>query len=280
MREVGPCSMRQPRESPAPARPGGATLADRSSHSIRPEQVEAILDGSEKITRKLLDAVDLDHAAQARPVPPARPRRPCLHLYAWPLVANTRICRSASVSCLRPRRDAWGWRLASQGDESSVNRWELPPSRRPAVLRAALGRRRPVLSQERAGGQGAGDQELVRLRADNGQPGRIQQPHLHEQRCLVSVDAHERAGRPRTRPPRALMFPAACSARISARQSCSAPKSPRTASLPHPGDHLPSSTTVFRPQSRPTVPTPAATISGFGGVRCPGRSAGVSRRRP
>ena len=64
--------MRQPRESPAPARPGGATLADRSSHSIRPEQVEAILDGSEKITRKLLDAVDLDHAAQARSAPPAR----------------------------------------------------------------------------------------------------------------------------------------------------------------------------------------------------------------
>ena len=52
-------------------------LADRSSHSIRPEQVEAILDGSEKITRKLLDAVDLDHAAQARPSRPP-PRSPTL----------------------------------------------------------------------------------------------------------------------------------------------------------------------------------------------------------
>lgn len=37
------------------------------SHLIRGAAIEAILDGSEKITRKLLDAVDLDHAAQARP---------------------------------------------------------------------------------------------------------------------------------------------------------------------------------------------------------------------
>ncbi len=78
MREVVPFSMRQPRESPAPARPGGATLADRSSHSIRPEQVEAILDGSEKITRKLLDAVDLDHAAQAPAPSRPPPRSPTL----------------------------------------------------------------------------------------------------------------------------------------------------------------------------------------------------------
>jgi Bacterial TniB protein len=41
------------------------------SHLIRGAAIEAILDGSEKITRKLLDAVDLDHAAQARRVPPA-----------------------------------------------------------------------------------------------------------------------------------------------------------------------------------------------------------------
>jgi hypothetical protein len=34
------------------------------SHLIRGAAIEAILDGSEKITRKLLDAVDLDHAAQ------------------------------------------------------------------------------------------------------------------------------------------------------------------------------------------------------------------------
>ena len=40
------------------------------SHLIRGAAIEAILDGSEKITRKLLDAVHLDHAAQARPVPP------------------------------------------------------------------------------------------------------------------------------------------------------------------------------------------------------------------
>ena len=41
------------------------------SHLIRGAAIEAILDGSEKITRTLLDAVDLDHAAQTRPVPPA-----------------------------------------------------------------------------------------------------------------------------------------------------------------------------------------------------------------
>ncbi len=41
------------------------------SHLIRGAAIEAILDGSEKITRKLLDTVDLDHAAQARSAPPA-----------------------------------------------------------------------------------------------------------------------------------------------------------------------------------------------------------------
>jgi len=41
------------------------------SHLIRGAAIEAVLDGSEKITRKLLDAVDLDHAAQARSAPPA-----------------------------------------------------------------------------------------------------------------------------------------------------------------------------------------------------------------
>jgi hypothetical protein len=40
------------------------------SHLIRGAAIEAILGGSEKITRKLLDAIDLDHAAQARPIPP------------------------------------------------------------------------------------------------------------------------------------------------------------------------------------------------------------------
>ncbi len=44
------------------------------SHLIRGAAIEAILGGSEKITRKLLDAVDLDHAAQARPV--SSPRAP------------------------------------------------------------------------------------------------------------------------------------------------------------------------------------------------------------
>ncbi len=41
------------------------------SHLIRGAAIEAIMNGSEKISRKLLDAVDLDHAAQARPAPPA-----------------------------------------------------------------------------------------------------------------------------------------------------------------------------------------------------------------
>ena len=42
------------------------------SHLIRGAAIEAILDGSEKITRKLLDAIDLDHAAQARAATPGR----------------------------------------------------------------------------------------------------------------------------------------------------------------------------------------------------------------
>ena len=41
------------------------------SHLIRGAAIESILDGSEKITRKLLDTIDLDHAAQARPALPA-----------------------------------------------------------------------------------------------------------------------------------------------------------------------------------------------------------------
>jgi hypothetical protein len=41
------------------------------SHLIRGAAIEAILDGSEKITRGLLDSVDLDHAARGRPVAPA-----------------------------------------------------------------------------------------------------------------------------------------------------------------------------------------------------------------
>jgi MoxR-like ATPase len=45
------------------------------SHLIRGAATEAILDGSEKITRRLLDAVDLDHAAQTRPAPPAATTR-------------------------------------------------------------------------------------------------------------------------------------------------------------------------------------------------------------
>ena len=34
------------------------------SHLIRGAALEAIMDGTEKITRQLLDTVDLDHAAQ------------------------------------------------------------------------------------------------------------------------------------------------------------------------------------------------------------------------
>ena len=40
------------------------------SHLIRGAAIEALLGGSEKITRTLLDSVDLDHAAEARPAPP------------------------------------------------------------------------------------------------------------------------------------------------------------------------------------------------------------------
>ncbi len=50
----------------------GQQIAGRfTMHLIRGAAIEAILDGSEKITRKLLDTVDLDHAAQARSAPPA-----------------------------------------------------------------------------------------------------------------------------------------------------------------------------------------------------------------
>jgi hypothetical protein len=45
------------------------------SHLIRGAAIEAILGGSEKITRTLLDGVDLDHAAQARSAQPAAPAR-------------------------------------------------------------------------------------------------------------------------------------------------------------------------------------------------------------
>jgi len=36
------------------------------SHLIRGAAIEAILNGTETITKRLLDAVDLDHAAQHR----------------------------------------------------------------------------------------------------------------------------------------------------------------------------------------------------------------------
>ena len=43
------------------------------SHLIRGAAIEAILDGSEQVTRKLLDTIDLDHAAQSSTA--RRPRR-------------------------------------------------------------------------------------------------------------------------------------------------------------------------------------------------------------
>lgn len=46
------------------------------SHLIRGAAVEAILDGTERISRPLLDAVDLDHAAQHQSPTPARARKP------------------------------------------------------------------------------------------------------------------------------------------------------------------------------------------------------------
>jgi hypothetical protein len=44
------------------------------SHLIRGAAIEAILDGSEQITKKLLDSIDIDHAAEtaARKNPPHR----------------------------------------------------------------------------------------------------------------------------------------------------------------------------------------------------------------
>jgi hypothetical protein len=42
------------------------------SHLIRGAAIDAILDSTEKITRRSLDSVGLDHAAQSRkPGPPA-----------------------------------------------------------------------------------------------------------------------------------------------------------------------------------------------------------------
>ena len=43
------------------------------SHLIRGAAIEAILDGSEQVTRKLLDTIDVDHAAQSSTA--CRPRR-------------------------------------------------------------------------------------------------------------------------------------------------------------------------------------------------------------
>jgi hypothetical protein len=42
------------------------------SHLIRGAAIEAILDGSELVTRKLLDTIALDHAAGAGPAGNAR----------------------------------------------------------------------------------------------------------------------------------------------------------------------------------------------------------------
>ncbi|WP_328459550.1 hypothetical protein OHA21_27395 [Actinoplanes sp. NBC_00393] len=46
------------------------------SHLIRGAALDAILTGTEKINRKLLDAVDLDHAAQNHARHPNAARRP------------------------------------------------------------------------------------------------------------------------------------------------------------------------------------------------------------
>lgn len=46
------------------------------SHLIRGAALDAILTGTEKITKKLLDAVDLDHAAQNHARHPNAARRP------------------------------------------------------------------------------------------------------------------------------------------------------------------------------------------------------------
>jgi hypothetical protein len=45
------------------------------SHLIRGAAIEAILDGSEHVTRKLLDTITLDHAAEAGPARNARKHR-------------------------------------------------------------------------------------------------------------------------------------------------------------------------------------------------------------
>jgi hypothetical protein len=45
------------------------------SHLIRGAAIEAIQSGSEQITRKLLDAIDIDHAAQQESGPGTAARR-------------------------------------------------------------------------------------------------------------------------------------------------------------------------------------------------------------
>ena len=55
-------------------RTGG--LISSLSHIIRAAAIYAILEGSEQITRDLLDAITVDHATEsAAPKPPPRPRR-------------------------------------------------------------------------------------------------------------------------------------------------------------------------------------------------------------
>lgn len=44
------------------------------SHLIRGAAIEAILGGTEKITKRLLESIDLDHAAQSKPQGPGSPR--------------------------------------------------------------------------------------------------------------------------------------------------------------------------------------------------------------
>jgi len=55
-------------------RTGGMTGS--LSHLIRGAAIDAILDGSEQITRKLLETIDLDHAAQTRATSRTRPPGP------------------------------------------------------------------------------------------------------------------------------------------------------------------------------------------------------------
>ena len=55
-------------------RTGG--LISSLSHLVRAAAIYAIVEGSEQVTRNLLDAITVDHATESAAPKPARPREP------------------------------------------------------------------------------------------------------------------------------------------------------------------------------------------------------------